>query len=430
MDIGQFFRIADNNLKCNTAYPVFKDAFLKYKSESDILADTEELSFYIHIPFCKQLCRFCEYTKFLAGNDEAESRYLSLLSNQIDRFLNTHNIKRIYGLDIGGGTPTSLSEENFRKMLNLSARLEAFDKIPDYEKSIEISFSTITESKIEEISHHGFKRVSVGMQSIDRTLMDENHRVYSRIEDICRIKEKIHSYGIPKLNIDLMYGMTNQTEYMIKNTLDAIAFIHPEQVTLYETRFNRNQMDFSKVDRELQYQQYSYMYQYLTDIGYKGFFGRNTFSVYEDKGVSSYLKYRMEQCIPYKGFGISAQSMSFKGLSYGIFKNTDKTTMPDLEEITNGSNYILPKEEILAKYVCIAMYHGNLNLNTMEKILSENPLTVYKAVFDYLFLHDFIKQSDEIVYLTEKGFRYYGAIAALFWSEEQKERLVKNYGCL
>ncbi len=430
MDIDQFFKIADDNLKCNTAYPIFKDAFLKYKSEVDILADTEEVSFYIHIPFCKQLCRFCEYTKFLSGNETSENQYLHLLSKQIDRFLNTHRIKKIYGLDIGGGTPTALSEENFSRMLELSSRLEVFEPVSDYEKSIEISFSTVTDRKLEEISCHGFKRVSVGMQSIDRTLMDENNRVYSRIEDICRIKEKIHSYGIPKLNIDLMYGMTNQTESMIQNTLDAVAFIRPEQVTLYETRFNRNQMDFSKVNRDLQYQQYSYMYRYLTNIGYKGFFGRNTFSIYDDKGVSSYLKYRMEQCIPYKGFGISAQSMSFKGLSYGIYKNTDKTVMPNLKEITNGFNYILPKEEILAKYVCIAMYHGCFNLNTMEKILSENPLTVYKSVFDYLFVHNFIRQSDEVVFLTEKGFRYYGAIAALFWSKEQKERLEENYGSL
>lgn len=64
--IEEVFNIADKNLCCNTAYPVFKDEWKKYLSEQDIFADTHDISVYFHVPFCRQLCRFCEYTRFLA----------------------------------------------------------------------------------------------------------------------------------------------------------------------------------------------------------------------------------------------------------------------------------------------------------------------------------------------------------------------------
>lgn len=426
-NIEELFKIADNNLKVNTAYPIFKEPFKKYISNNDIFENIDKLSFYIHVPFCKQLCKFCEYTKFLAGNENSEEKYLILLNNQIENFINNHDIKKIYGFDIGGGTPTALSDKNFEKLINIHLNLEnRYEKINDYEKSIEISFSTINDNKIDLIKNANFNRISVGMQSINKKLLDDNNRYYSQIEDILKVKEMIQNKNIEKLNIDLMYGLTNQNEDMLQSTIEAIKIINPEQVTLYETRFNRNNMDYSKITRDLQYEQYSNLYNELIKLGYKGRFGKNTFTKTNDEGVSSYLKYRMTECIPYKGFGISAQSMSLQGLSYGIMKNTDLKYIPDLNEIKEGYNYSLPKSEIAAKYISIAMYNGSFNLNVLSEILQENAKKYFKEEFDYLFKNEYISEINNEIILTQKGFRYYGAICSLFWSNEQKEELLKN----
>lgn len=426
-NIEELFKIADNNLKVNTAYPIFKESFKKYISNNDIFENVDKLSFYIHVPFCKQLCKFCEYTKFLAGNENSEEKYLTLLNNQIENFINNHDIKKIYGFDIGGGTPTALSDKNFEKLINIHLDLEnRYEKINDYEKSIEISFSTINDNKIDLIKNANFNRISVGMQSINKKLLDDNNRYYSQIEDILKIKEMIQNKNIEKLNIDLMYGLTNQNKDMLQSTIAAIKIINPEQVTLYETRFNRNNMDYSKITRDLQYEQYSNLYNELIKLGYKGRFGKNTFTKTNDEGVSSYLKYRMTECIPYKGFGISAQSMSLQGLSYGIMKNTDLKYIPDLNEIKEGYNYSLPKSEIAAKYISIAMYNGSFNLDVLNGILQENAKKYFKEEFDYLFKNEYISEINNEIILTQKGFRYYGAICSLFWSNEQKEELLKN----
>ena len=222
-NINKLFNIADKNLKVNTAYPIFKPEFRQYISDEDIFKNVSELSFYIHVPFCKQLCKFCEYTKFLSGNENAENKYLDLLEAQINIFLNDHNITRIYGFDIGGGTPTALSNKNFSRLIDIHKKLEdKFEKVFDYEKSIEISFSTIDEEKIKIISKANFNRVSAGIQSISKKLLDDNNRIYTQVEDIIKINKLLKKYNIEKLNLDLMYGLTNQDEETIDATLQAI----------------------------------------------------------------------------------------------------------------------------------------------------------------------------------------------------------------
>ncbi|MDO4189662.1 MAG: hypothetical protein Q4D29_11820 [Lachnospiraceae bacterium] len=118
--IEKLFLAADKNLNCNTAYPIFKEEFKIYESDIDVMEGVTQLSYYIHIPFCKQLCKFCEYTRFLAGDKAQEIRYINLLGDQIRKFVSEHKIEKIYGLDIGGGTPSALDDDDFEDVLKLA----------------------------------------------------------------------------------------------------------------------------------------------------------------------------------------------------------------------------------------------------------------------------------------------------------------------
>lgn len=424
---GSVFKAADRNLRCNTAYPVYRDLFLEYESDMDILQGVEELSFYLHVPFCRQLCSFCEYTRFLAGDVEKESHYLDLLELQIERFLRTHTIRRLYGLDIGGGTPTSLSDANFERLLCLSDRLDQpREKVEGFEKSIEFSFNTITAEKLRMISRHGFRRISAGIQSMSRSLMQANNREMIQLEalrDRCR---EAYDLGIEKINLDLMYGLKGQTDDMLLGSMDVISKLRPEQVTLYEMRYNRFGSAPPELTRERLFAQYSTMFDALTSMGYRSRFGQNTFSLGDDLGVSSYLRLRMAEGTPYKGFGISAQSMGPHGISYGSLKNTTEIVLPQIEEITESSNYALPPEELAAKYVSIAMYHARFRLSALRRILGADPETVYAAELAYLRERNLIRQEGEDVFLTPEGFLHYGAVAALFWSQPQKQELLRG----
>lgn len=437
--IEQLFRIADDNLKCNTAYPIFKLPFQKYESDQDIMEDVDELSFYIHIPFCKHLCKFCEYTRFLAGDQKQEERYLDLLEKQIREYVLRHKVNKIYGLDIGGGTPTALSDANFERLMKLSAILDCTQtadnsqlvpsipiKVADFEKSIEISFTTITGKKIELIGQYQFHRVSAGIQSMSHSLLERYGREHRQLTEVKAYMNALYEAGVKKINLDFMYGMPDQNQDMLQGTIDAIQILKPEQVTLYEMRFNRIEMNHNLITRESQYEQYCFLYQELRKMGYHGRFGKNTFSLAEDKGVSSYIWYRMDQGIPYKGFGISAQSMGKHGISYGSMKNTEEKSIPELKEISTSSNYILPSEEMAAKYVSIGMYNSAFRMSILSEFLKQDASLYFEEEFRFLEQRKYIKKNGDYIELTEEGFRYYGAITTLFWSDDQKEALLND----
>ena len=247
-------------------------------------------------------------------------------------------------------------------------------------------------------------------------------------DPISKIVDKtdlLHKVGVDKVNLDLMYGIPGQKEDALLNTLEAVMKILPDQVTVYETRFNRTSLEHHGINREVQYGQYCLIFDYLTEHGYKSRFGSNTFSLQGDVGVSSYIKGRMTESVPYKGFGPSAQSMTDRGISYEILKNTTQTRYPKDAEWSRRTVYELPPEEIMAKYICIALYSGQFDANTASRLLRNDFRMRFWDELEFLISSGYAEWAGDFLQLTRKGFRFYGAIGSLFWSEKQKQMLLE-----
>lgn len=427
--IEQLFNKNKNDILINTSYPLKKNIWEIYKEDKfDVFKDIEDMSLYIHIPFCKNLFKFCEYTRFKKLSEDEEMQYILKLQNQVDRFFRNHNVNKLFGFDIGGGTPTCLSDKNFELLMHLAidAENKAQSYIDNYYKSIEGSFATLTEDKIKMLAGAGFKRVSMGVQSVNKKILESNNREINPLYKMEEIFNLLYKHNIEKINLDLMYGMNNQSTDSIFDTLSVIDKLNPEHVTTYETRFNSNGLiPQSFINREYTYKEYIDIFNNLIEKGYKSDFGMNTFTKYNDKGLSSYLYHRMFNFIPYKGFGISAQSCSDLGVTYNCGKN--KTIYNESfinNEIDEEDIYKLPKDEVIGKYISIAMYSGRFSLNILSNILKEDAKSVYKEELDFLIKNDYINiDSNNIVILTKEGFKYYGAVASLFYGKENLKYL-------
>lgn len=385
------------------------------------------LSFYIHIPFCKQLCSFCEYTRMLCPNEEAQRIYLLAVANDIDQFKQKHQDFTLLGFDIGGGTPTSLSENNFSLLMQVYqkaiTRLCVDDK---YEPSIEGTFSTLSERKLEELVRNGFKRLSLGVQSSSRSVLRQHKRGSTNEDMMAFWLKKAWSRGIRKVNLDFMYGLQGQDETTIRQDLNLIGHLKPQQVTLYELR--TNMIKAKKVpSKEELYNQYVQFYDGLIDMGYNARFGQNTFSVdAKDEGVSSYLRERMLNGAAYKGFGMSAQSMSSSGIAYNVGK---LSVTPQKELNANGFpeqfTYLLPLQEMASKYMAISAYNGSFSLRRLKDLGFRedtlNELLDFCIGAGLLYMGDFDR-----AYVTPNGFKHYGALFSLFYSStylfSQKEK--------
>ena len=415
--IDEIFNNRKDNPLYNTSYPLNPKDWKKYEVDGVLPIGSRPLSFYLHIPFCQQSCSFCEYTRMKCPSNELQHKYIDTLKKDISSFLDNHGAVMLQGCDIGGGTPTALSHSCFSRLMDIYSYIICRTlQSEDFEPSIEATFQTLDDSKIRMIANTGIKRVSIGIQSSDKRLLDTHLRSSETVKKMALTLDKLYAAGIEKVNLDLMYGLNAQTLQSIKNDIETICLLSPQQITLYELRTNSNGYTSMMTKEEL-FSMYCAYFDAFVNMGFHARFGQNTFSIdINDKGVSSYLRHRMTKGGDYRGFGISAQSMSQSGISYNICKGKELSGT-ELEATTydNIRYYKLPPHELASKYIAISAYHGAFSLEHVTEILGENANTKYHDVIDYCTRNNFITINDDIVRITRDGYKYYGAIFSLFY---------------
>ena len=416
MTIAELYESRKDDSRWNTSYPLHPKDWAAYRVDGPLPFDKDRcLSFYIHIPFCRQLCSFCEYTRMLCPEEALQETYLRVVANDIERFKTQYQGFTLLGCDIGGGTPTSLTEKNFSLLMEIYgdaiAGLELSD---DFEPSSEATFDTLSEKKLTELEEAGIKRLSLGVQSSSHSIAASHHRLGGDEKQMAERLTIARQMGIEKVNLDFMYGLKGQNEASIAQDLALIDRLHPQQVTLYELRTNML-LARTSFTKEALFAQYSQYFEGLMSMGYKGRFGQNTFSVNaKDQGVSSYLRERMLNGASYKGFGLSAQSMSSVGVSYNLGKlSSDPRQDLNSDGYPEAYTYLLPAKELAAKYMAISAYHGSFSPNKLLE-MGIDPASLDDTL-EFCFSQGLLARSDDDrVVVTKEGFKYYGALFSLF----------------
>lgn len=197
-------------------------------------ASQKPLSIYIHIPFCKTMCLFCGCSVVLNRKPERQSRYLAHLFQEIALAAKNFSKKRIISqLHLGGGTPTSLTEEEFERLMN-QLRTH-FVLAPDAEVSIEIDPRTVFADrgkKLNCLKELGFNRVSFGVQDLDPLVQEAVRRRQSEEMTIVTY-ERARELGFQGINIDLIYGLPHQTVERFAKTADRLIALRPDRIAFY-----------------------------------------------------------------------------------------------------------------------------------------------------------------------------------------------------
>lgn len=198
-----------------------------------LAASFKPLSIYIHIPFCKSMCLFCGCSVVLNRKPENQTAYLDALLQEID--LASLYLKRspVSQLHLGGGTPTSLTIQEFEKLMQKLH--DHFFFLPDAEISIEIDPRTVYSDggeKLRALKKLGFNRVSFGVQDLDPQVQEAVKR--RQTEEMSRITfETAREVGFRGINIDLIYGLPFQTAASFTKTVDVISSWRPDRVALF-----------------------------------------------------------------------------------------------------------------------------------------------------------------------------------------------------
>lgn len=180
-------------------------------------------SVYIHIPFCQQICYYCNFTK-LFYNEKKADNYLEALTNEIYTCIQgTFNpVRTIF---IGGGTPTSLNINQLQTLMELINT--KFDVSRCEEFTIEANPGDFDYEKIKLLKNYGVDRISLGVQVFDDNMLKEIGRRH-KVKDVYRSVDQLHQQDLSNISIDLIYALPNQTLENFKKTLDeAIQFQLP-----------------------------------------------------------------------------------------------------------------------------------------------------------------------------------------------------------
>ena len=189
------------------------------------------LSLYVHIPFCESLCYYCACNKIITRHPERAQVYLRYLSREIDLHAAHCGVgQHVSQLHLGGGTPTFLSDDGLRELMNIIKR--SFTLVPGGEYSIEVDPRTVDEQRLALLAELGFNRLSFGVQDFDPEVQKAVHRVQPA-EQVFALVESAHRLGFESINVDLIYGLPRQTPESFERTLAQVAQLRPDRIALY-----------------------------------------------------------------------------------------------------------------------------------------------------------------------------------------------------
>lgn len=223
-----------------TSYPT-ADRFHNGFGATDYLAalarrsgDTTPLSLYFHLPFCPNICYYCGCNKIITKDHGRSAKYIKYLAremNLVTRALKAEGKRLpVTQLHWGGGTPTFLSHEEMRELMQRIH--QHFKLLPGGEYSIEIDPRQVVEGDIALLAELGFNRISLGVQDFNTEVQLAVHRVQSE-EETAAVIAWARKYGFTSTSVDLIYGLPKQTPQTFRETVQRVLAMDPDRLSVY-----------------------------------------------------------------------------------------------------------------------------------------------------------------------------------------------------
>ena len=356
---------------------------------------------YIHIPFCKNICSYCDFCK-LFYNEKLVDQYLEKLEKEISNIYRKEELKTIY---IGGGTPSCLNMKQLNKLFSITKKLRVSK---DVEFSIECNFDSINKEKLLLFKENGVNRLSFGLEST----IDKNLKLLNREENCSRVQEIIfycRELGFKNINIDLMYAIPDETIKDLERDLNFILSLNVEHISTYSliieehTKLYINQI--KTIKEELDYEMYKIICNKLKNYHHYEISNFSKYG-YESRHNMCYWKNKN-----YYGFGLGASSY----IGNKIINNTRSITKY-LQNKTILDMEILNKSDIMS-------YEMILGLRMLNGVNKESFYKKYnKDIYEVFDIKGLISKD----LLIDDGINIYIPLDKMYISNEILVNFIKE----
>ncbi len=383
----------------------------------------KELGIYIHIPFCKRKCFYCDFISYTGYSENSE--YIEAIKKEIETYkLNDYIVTSIY---IGGGTPSYINSfyiesilKNIRERFNLSE---------DCEITIEVNPGTVTFEKLKTYKKCGINRLSIGLQTVDNELLKLIGRIHT-YEEFINTYKMAKEIGFENMNIDLIIGIPNQTLEDIKKEIEKIINLRPSHISTYSliveegtklaemldeasnSKGMLNGKRFELPSEETERKMYWYIKNKLEELGYNHY----EISNFAIKGKESRHNVNCWKQKEYIGLGVAAHSYLDK-VRYSNIESVESY----VKNIKNGKillNRIIQETQNLKdmkkEYMLLGLRKiDGISIKDFKYKFSENPIFIFRNELNKLQNEELIEIDGDNIKLTNKGID----LANLVWQE-------------
>lgn len=385
----------------------------------------KEIGLYVHIPFCKQKCKYCDFTSFAQKEDMIEE-YMKWLCTEIkevgegirldieNKYIDDVKVKTIY---IGGGTPSYIDETYIKEIMQ--SIYEYYQVEKDAEVTIEINPGTVNETKLQAYKKAGINRLSIGVQEVNNELLNMLGRIHT-YEEFKNTYELARRVGFNNINIDFMLGLPNQTIEDIVHILSEIQELKPEHVSVYSLILeedtpikklvdkNRLIMPKEEIERDMYWkiknglEEQGYIHYEISNFAKKGKESKHNMDCWNQK--------------EYMGFGVGAHSY----IDGARFSNIDdiKEYIENYKNNKQENNFELhekqKQETKMKEYMMLGLRKiKGIDCNQFETKFSKDVFDIFGKEIEKLLKEELIEVEEGSIRLSTKGID----LANLVWEE-------------
>lgn len=362
----------------------------------------KHISIYIHIPFCKSKCFYCDFLSY-ANKSHLYKDYVDALILEIKNTALSFKDYKVETIFIGGGTPTILPANYIKKIMDI---LDLYYNLDCKEVTIEANPGTVDYNKLTELKESKINRISFGLQACQNRLLSKLGRIHNR-------NEFISNFNLAKqmefnINVDLMFSLPTQTVEQWEETLNEVINLNPEHIstysliiekgTIFGDLYENNKLELTDdiIDRQMYYKakeilkQNGYIHYEISNFAQKGFECKHNLVYWQQK--------------EYIGFGLGAASYIDK-VRFCNTSDFDKY----LEYSKNKKDVIenIERNDILDEYAEF-MFLGLRLIKGISKSefrlkFNKDIEKVFKNQLDECKKYNLLEEKGDNIYLTSKG---------------------------
>jgi oxygen-independent coproporphyrinogen-3 oxidase len=386
------------------------------------LQATRDIDLYLHFPFCKQICAFCNLYAVVESDQSVFADYATMLLREAQTYAGQVAGKPIRTLYLGGGTPSQIQPEIFDELLRSLERQYEFDVTDVREVALEVAPDTVSADRLAGYVAVGINRVNLGMQSASDAELHAIGRRHDAKVPLSAIETAL-SAGFRNVCVDLIYGLEGQTLDSWMRSVDAVAELRPPTICAYAltlrpwTGFNAR--GYKHISAPEQYAKYDYVTDKLRTAGYR----QETHVRWALGTEGGYLQKERHWALSnILGLGAGARGYLWEcdyrnGYSVRHRIGALRRWRKQVSEHGHGRSdgFLMSDDERRRKMVILGL--NDLDRARFLDLFGEDPLEVFPAEFASLSGAGLIDVTDERVQLTHEGNRHRDVAVQAFFSQ-------------